>query len=81
MNSNISPYFSNRIASFQSNHEHNTRFSVINNLVPPLFNRSKRQSSFKYQSITFWNNFPPEIKSSDSIELFTQKLKNHLISS
>ena len=80
INTNITPYFSNRIASFQSNHQHNTRFTVNNNLVPPLFNRSKCQSSFIYQSIKVWNNLPPEIKSSDNVELFTRKLKNHLIS-
>ena len=61
MNTDITPYFSNRIASFQSNHEHNTRFTVNNDLVPPLYNRSECQSSFIYQSITFWNNLPPEI--------------------
>ena len=37
INSNITPYFSNRISSIQSNHEHNARFTVNNNLVPPLF--------------------------------------------
>ena len=40
-------------------------------MVTFLFNRSKCQSSFIYQSIKFWNNLPPEIKSSDSVNLFT----------
>ena len=46
MNSNIALYFSNHITFFKSNHEHNTSFTVNNNLVPTLFKRSKSQSSF-----------------------------------
>ena len=49
-------------------------------MIPLLFNRSKCQFSFIYQSIKFWNNLPSDLKSSDSAELFTRKLKNHLSS-
>ena len=45
----------------------------------PIFeiftSRYKCQSSLVYQSIKFWNNFPPEISSSVSIELFTNSYK------
>ena len=53
INNSVVPYFSNKISSLQINHNYPTRFSANHNIVPPRFRKSKCQSYFIYQPISF----------------------------
>ena len=74
------PYFSERIQSFQISHNHFTRFSLGSNLHTPLYIKSKCHESFIYQSLSFWNTLPEEIKCSRSTSSFKFMLKSRLLS-
>ena len=81
INNSVVPYFSDKISGLQSNHNYPTRFSENHNIVPPRFRKSKCQSSFIYQSISFWNTLPVEIKLSNNVKQFKRKLKSFIVSS
>ena len=80
INNSVVPYFSNKIWCLQINHNYPTRFLANHNIVPPRFRKSKCQSSFIYQSISFWNILPVEIKLSNNVKQFKQKLKSFIVS-
>ena len=75
LNDTVRPYLSNRIISFQTVHDHRTRFSENESLIPPTFFKSKCKSSFIYNSISLWNSIPLDLRNSDNIDIFKCKLK------
>ena len=75
---NCHPYLLRKINMQDTEHEHNTRFSVSNYNVP-FYSKSKCQQSFLYQSIHVWNNIPLFIRNCDSLKLFKGLYKNYLL--
>ena len=73
-------YFANRIGSFQTNHNYNTRFIDSERLILPSFIKSKPMKFFLYQSITFWNNLPLVIRQSSSVSIFRKRVKEFIFS-
>ena len=51
-------YFKNKIASFQTDHEHETRTTSLDHKVLPSYKCSKCQRSFLYVGLKFWNKLP-----------------------
>ena len=74
-------YFSERVDSFQVDHDHLTRFSSAGNLITPRFNHTKSFGSFLFGSINAWNKLPGDVRMSNSLELFKAKSKNFWINS
>ena len=73
-------YFYNKIISFQTQHDHNTRFQADMCLVPPLFRLTQCQNSFLYRCIDIWNEIPFNIRNCGSLKRFKILWKNHLTS-
>ena len=72
------PYFHTRIANYQIDHTHFTRFVSNSNLTAPLFFRSRCFRSFLYSSVHLWNELPPSLRSIENERMFKSALKNHL---
>ena len=79
INESSRPYFRDKIADFQVSHDHSTRFSINDGLVPPSFSTTKFKASFLYNSIRLWNNLPLFIRNSISINIFKTRLRAHLL--
>ena len=58
-------------------HNYNTRFNA--NLVIPLCNLTRTQSSWKHRGITLWNSLPLNVKSCTSKTHFVNRLKAYLL--
>ena len=80
LNFPINPYFRDKISSLQSNFTYQTRFISNQNITPPLFIRARCHSSFLFQSISFWNTLPVELKESATINSFKRNLRNYMLS-
>ena len=65
--------------NYVPSHSYRTRFSIEDNLLLPLCNITSFQKSFLYNSIEIWNSLNVEIKHSESIEIFKNRLKCHLL--
>ena len=59
-------------------HSYNTRHR--HDLVLPLYNRARSQSSFLYQGIQVWNSIPPEVRNIPYEGAFKNTVKNLLLS-
>ena len=59
-------------------HSYNTRHR--HDLVTPLYNRARSQSSFLYQGIQAWNTIPPEVRNIPYEGAFKNAVKNLLLS-
>ena len=60
-------------------HSHNTRYN--SNMLVPLYSHSKSQNCITYVGSKFWNGLTDDIRASNSIHIFKNKLKQMLISS
>ena len=65
--------------NYVPSHSYRTRFSTEDNLLLPLCNTTSFQKSFLYNSIEKWNSLNVELKHSESIEIFKNRLKSHLL--
>lgn len=72
VNSNL-----NFLVKFSEIHNYNTRNK--NNFNLPQMTRAKSQKAFSYIGAKYWNNLPNSLKQIESKNLFTQKLKHHLL--
>ena len=80
LNFPINPYFKNKISCLQSNLTYQTRFVSNQNITHPLFVRARCHSSFIFQSISFWNTLPVELKEYATVNAFKWNLKTHILS-
>jgi len=58
-------------------HQHNTRLK--NNLVLPLFSRTKSQHSISYRGPVFWNALPANLKLIHPFHTFKRSLRQYLL--
>ena len=72
-------YFTDKLSSFQINHDHATRQSSSHNLSTPLYRSTKCQKSFMYVGTKFWNELPTSIKNSENFKQFKLNLKAHIL--
>ena len=79
LNNPVNMYFNNKILNYQRPYSRLTRFSQNRIIVPPLFTKSKCQTSFIYQSIKFWNSLPLDIKNSANINTCKRNVKIFLL--
>ena len=70
-------YLSNKFISRGNISERATRSSQQLNI--PLFKTKTGQRSFSYRIVNIWNNLPPEIKLSQSLNNFKCNLRKHLL--
>ena len=63
------------INPFNTIHDHPTRLSSNNALYLPKPNFECYKSSFQYAGASLWNQLPPDLKNSATLELF-QDIKN-----
>ena len=73
-------YFYDRIREAQVQHEHNTRFQVNYQLIPPFFRKDKCQRTFIYPGIDIWNMLPLNIRHCDSLSKFKKQLLKSFMS-
>ena len=66
-------------SSFQRSHFHNTRFR--NDLLPPRERLTITQHSTIFQSISYYNSLPTQLKSLESLSSFKFRLKQHILTS
>ena len=60
-------------------HTHQTRFKDKNRYVLPLSRTDIGKQSVKFTGVKVWNDIPPEIKDSSSLDTFAHNLKVYLL--
>ena len=72
-------FFKNKIASFQTEHQHITRASSLEIIDLPFLRLSKCQRSFLYRGLKFWNKIPLDIRNIPNNPLLLKKsIKNYI---
>ena len=59
-------------------HSHETRSARNGNFIIPKMNSVKGQTAFVYSGAEVWNSLPLCIKEARSIEIFQERLKEHI---
>ena len=73
-------FLSDRIASFQIEHEYTTRASSLELLTLPLYRLTKCKRSFVFRGLTFWNKLPINIRNiPNNPRTFKNKLNKFLL--
>lgn len=80
LNNPCQHYFIDKIISFQTNHDHCTRFKADNKITTPLLKTSFCQRSFLYRGILLWNSLPIDLRSCVDLDRFKMLLRKHLLS-
>ena len=70
--------FCNDINTHSDIHNHRTR--NMNDLVLPLYRRARTQSTIFYQCRLLWNNLPIDIRNTQSLGSFKNKVKFYYLS-
>ena len=70
------PYLANKFVRTHQAHNHRTRTSNLNFIVPRV--KGIASKSFFYNAIVDWNALPPQIKSISSKSTFKKAIKDHL---
>ena len=76
---NVPDYISNLI-NFSSNDRYTLRSSSRQNIARTSRNTDIKKQSFQYVSVQVWNSIPVEIRTSQSLNVFKCKYKQHLLS-
>ena len=71
--------FCNDMNTLSDVHDHHTRNR--NNLVLPLYRRARTQSTLFYRSRMLWNSLPIDLKNTQSLGSFKNKVKIYYLSS
>ena len=74
----VPTYLSNYFKKVSNTYGHNTRGSVNNNLVPPIYKTNIGKSTFHRTATLVWNALPSSLKTNNSLSSFKTGLKNHL---
>ena len=73
-------FLENRVLSYQTNHPHETRSVLNQELTLPFTRLNKRQNSFLYKGLDLWNDLPLRIRSvHEDLTSFKKLLKDHLL--
>ena len=73
-------FFKNKIDSFQTHHDHDTRAASLEHIVLPYYSRSKCQRSFLYRGLKYWNKLPLSIRNiPNNYNSFKNALKKHIL--
>ena len=59
---------------------HNYPTRNNNKLIAPKYNMSKSEMSINFNSIKVWNKLPADIRTSDSLNVFMDNLRNYFLS-
>ena len=70
-------YKSDLTSNSEPNHNYSTRNA--NNIILPLFRRSKTQRTIFYQGIILWNNLPEDLKAKRTEHTFKFSVKTMYI--
>ena len=77
---NSHSFLANKVLSYQTNHPHETRSVLNQELTLPFTRLNKCQKSFLYKGINFWNELPPRIRNvHEDLNSFKKQLKEHLL--
>ena len=60
-------------------HSYNTRSARNGNVITPKMNSAKGQTAFVYSGGHVWNNLPSHLKEAQSIDIFKERLKEHIL--
>ena len=74
----VPSYLNDYLKKVSDTHNHKTRGSVNNDLVPPTYRTNMGKFTFRSTAIQVWNALPPALKSSMSLASFKKGLKCHL---
>ena len=77
--SGFSEYFHTKILSLQPNHEHQTRFNLNHNLIPPVVRKTITQKQFFCNAISEWNNLPQNLREISDGKKFKYETKKLLL--
>ena len=77
----VPTYLKNYLKRVNGTHSHNTRGSVNNNLVPPIYRTNMGKFTFHCTATKVWNSLPPSLKTKRSLASFKRGLKIHLAAS
>ena len=72
-------YFESRIDDVQINHSHNTRIASNSHITNIFCRTSRSQKNFLYNAIQYWNELPPELRSSCSLNQFKKGVKKYYL--
>jgi len=72
-------YFLTIFNSLLPNHNHQTRFSVLDTFNVPYTCKAKCQKKFLFQSVGIWNSLPGYVKEARSLSSFKKMLKRELL--
>ena len=75
----VPTYLNNYLKKVRNTHSHNTRGSVNNDLVPPIFRTNMGKSTFHSTATQVWNTLPSSLKKSTSLSSFKKGLKRFLL--
>jgi hypothetical protein len=75
-NNSNAPYMSDHFSKISDSHNHNTRRSSHNFVLPRV--KGKGSSTFYYNAIKDWNALPDNIKTINSISVFKSSVKKFL---
>ena len=74
----VPSYLVEYLQKVSNSHRHNTRGSVNNDLVPPIWRTNIGKSTFRSTATQLWNALPPSLKTSCSLVSFKKGLKSYL---
>ena len=79
LKNNVPDYISNLI-KFSHNERYMLRSSSKQNIAQTTRNTDIKKQSFEYVSVQVWNSIPIEIRTSNTLNTFKHKYKQHLLS-
>ena len=71
-------YTQSMFNKYDTIHSYETRSVRNGNLITPKIKSAKGQTSFVYSGAQVWNSLPLRIKEARSIEIFQERLKEHI---
>ena len=73
-----SEYTQSMSDKYDTIYSYETRSARNRNFITPNINSAKRQTAFVYSGAQVWNNLPLRIKEARTIDIFQEKLKEHI---
>ena len=71
-------YTQSMFDKYDTIHSHETRSARNENFITPKMNSGKGQTAFVYSGAQVWNSLPLRMKEAQSIDIFQERLKEHI---